>query len=160
MKTVLEEKPSGSVDIRFSRNSVRFRMTVASAPTAPLKGAPFDDKLVNMKEIISDANNNDAAMNDDKGVSDKDLDRYMSHYNEWKQSVPGKWMQTQVERILGLKFDNEIKWKNVAMIGGLHFVTIALFFVYVWDSSIVTWVWGKYHHYSHLPEVNLYSYIE
>lgn len=124
-------------------------MTVASAPKALLKGAPFDDKLVKMKEIISDANNNDAAMNDDKSVSDKELDRYMNHYYEWRQSEVGKWMQTLVERILGLKFDNEIKWKNVAMIGGLHVITIVLFFVYVWDSTIVTWIWGKYYHFYH-----------
>lgn len=121
-------------------------MTVASVPRAPLTaGVPpkSDDKLSKMKEIISDTNNNDISMNDDKSVSDKDLDQYINHYNEWKQSKAGKWSQELVERILGTKFDAEIKWKNVAMIGGLHFITAALFFVYVWDSTIITWVWGK-----------------
>nr|XP_029722931.1 stearoyl-CoA desaturase 5-like [Aedes albopictus]XP_029733144.1 stearoyl-CoA desaturase 5-like [Aedes albopictus] len=120
-------------------------MTVASVPRAPLTAGATpksDDKLSKMKEIISDTNNNDISMNDDKSVSDKDLDQYINHYNEWKQSKAGKWSQELVERILGTKFDAEIKWKNVAMIGGLHFITAALFFVYVWDSTIITWVWG------------------
>lgn len=123
-------------------------MTVASVPKAPLKATAgvtprSDDKLAKMKEIISDANNNDISMNDDQSVSDKDLDQYINHYNEWRQSETGKRLQELVERVLGTKFDAEIKWKNVAMIGGLHIITAALFFVYVWDSTIVTWVWGK-----------------
>ncbi|XP_058453624.1 acyl-CoA Delta-9 desaturase-like [Malaya genurostris] len=122
-------------------------MTVASAMETPTKASSGDipvgeDSSAKMKRIYSDTNNNEIMMGDDESVSDKELKQYMEHYDQWKQSAVGKWLQDQLADKFGWKFGAEIKWKNVALIGGLHIATVVLFFVYVWESTPWTWVWG------------------
>ncbi|XP_055615592.1 acyl-CoA Delta-9 desaturase-like [Toxorhynchites rutilus septentrionalis] len=124
----------------YLRVAVQPKMTGTSSDTAkhPAMDSP---KLAKMDKFDSN-NNNDVAMKDDMTVSEKELKDYMDHYHKWEQSALGRWLQEWLEKSIGLKFNNEIKWKNVALLGGLHFTTAALFFVYVWDSSLITWLWG------------------
>lgn len=126
----------------YLRVTVQPKMTGASDSAAKRPGMD-SPKLAKMDKIDSN-NNNDAAMKDDMTISDKELDKYLEHYNKWEQSAAGRWLQQFLADKLGIKFDNEIKWKNVGLIGGLHFFTAALFFFYVWDSTIVTWLWGEF----------------
>ncbi|XP_058812887.1 stearoyl-CoA desaturase 5-like [Topomyia yanbarensis] len=122
-------------------------MTVASAMETPAKATSGDipvgeSSSAKVKMIFSDTNNNEITMGDDKSVSDAELKQYMEHYDRWKQSAVGKWLQDQLADKFGWKFGAEIKWKNVGLIGGLHLATALLFFVYVQQSTPKTWLWG------------------
>uniref|UniRef100_A0A182SB67 Uncharacterized protein n=1 Tax=Anopheles maculatus TaxID=74869 RepID=A0A182SB67_9DIPT len=120
-------------------------MTVATT-TETVPGAVLATKDVNLKNAspgsANDLNNNFNGMGDSKELTDKDLDDYLQHYNKWQQSRFGRALQQWIANRFGLKFDAEIKWKNVAMIGGLHLLTVVLFFKYVWYSTLTTWVWA------------------
>uniref|UniRef100_A0A182N6I9 Fatty acid desaturase domain-containing protein n=1 Tax=Anopheles dirus TaxID=7168 RepID=A0A182N6I9_9DIPT len=125
---------------------VSVTMTVATTTETIVPGTVLAEQDVNVKNAsaasASDLNNNFNGMGDSKGISEKDLDDYLHHYNKWEQSRVGRALQQWIANRFGLKFDAEIKWKNVAMIGGLHLTTVVLFFKYVWYSTLTTWLWG------------------
>ncbi|EGK96646.1 AGAP013071-PA [Anopheles gambiae str. PEST] len=111
--------------------------TVLAAQDVNVTNAPKPD-------AGNDLNNNSHGkdMGDSKELTSKDLDDYLHHYNKWQQSRFGRALQQWIADHLGLKFDAEIKWKNVLMIGGLHLTTVIMFFKYVWYSTLTTWLWG------------------
>ena len=121
--------------------------TVLAAQDVNVTNAPKPD-------AGNDLNNNSHGkdMGDSKELTSKDLDDYLHHYNKWQQSRFGRALQQWIADHLGLKFDAEIKWKNVLMIGGLHLTTVIMFFKYVWYSTLTTWLWGKCFRFSlHRP---------
>lgn len=94
---------------------------------------------------VPDTNNNE--MEDDRTVSDKDIDSYLKHYNRWQQSAWGRTLSDLVKRYLGYEFEDEVKWNNVFMIGIFHVIAVWSFLHYVWQATPITYLWGKSNEY-------------
>ncbi|XP_040154102.1 stearoyl-CoA desaturase 5 isoform X1 [Anopheles arabiensis] len=89
---------------------------------------------------VPDTNNNE--MEDDRTVSDKDIDSYLKHYNRWQQSAWGRTLSDLVKRYLGYEFEDEVKWNNVFMIGIFHVIAVWSFLHYVFQATPITYLWG------------------
>uniref|UniRef100_A0A8D8B765 Stearoyl-CoA desaturase 5 n=2 Tax=Culex pipiens TaxID=7175 RepID=A0A8D8B765_CULPI len=94
------------------------------------------------KAILNDPNNNETILGDDANITEKQVDEYIEHYNKWKQSELGHRLTAILRDKFGYTFDAEIKWNNVFMIGIFHVIAIAAFCKYVFNATIVTYVWG------------------
>lgn len=97
------------------------------------------------KAILNDPNNNETILGDDANITEKQVDEYIEHYNKWKQSELGHRLTAILRDKFGYTFDAEIKWNNVFMIGIFHVIAIAAFCKYVFNATIVTYVWGESH---------------
>uniref|UniRef100_A0A182MEQ2 Uncharacterized protein n=1 Tax=Anopheles culicifacies TaxID=139723 RepID=A0A182MEQ2_9DIPT len=88
---------------------------------------------------IADNNNNE--LEDDRTVSNKDIDSYLKHYNRWEQSAWGRRLSDLLKWYVGYEFDAEIKWNNVFMIGIFHVIAVWSFLHYVWQATPITYLW-------------------
>lgn len=95
------------------------------------------------KAILNDPNNNETILGDDQRITEKELDEYMEHYDKWKQSALGHRLTAILRDVFGYTFDAEIKWNNVFMIGIFHVIAIAAFCKYVFNATIVTYLWDQ-----------------
>lgn len=99
-------------------------------------------KTVKGKAIINDVNNNETVLGDDRSITEQDINAYLEHYNKWKQTELGHWLTHVLGHYFGYRFDAEIKWNNVLMIGLFHLIAITAFLHYVWEARLVTYLWG------------------
>ncbi|XP_049530775.1 acyl-CoA Delta-9 desaturase-like [Anopheles darlingi] len=105
-------------------------------------GAMATSRLPTDTNNNNNNNNNSNEMEDDQTVSNKDIDSYLKHYNRWQQTAWGHRMTELLKRWTGYEFDAEIKWNNVLMIGTFHVIAVCSFAYYVWQATIVSYVWG------------------